>query len=153
MMERVLYEHHQIGYPTIVGLGIGLVAVFLAFALGPKTPETATALPVVFWVIVVCGALFSTMTVRVTDTAMQWWFGIKAIGRRVDLSDIASADVIRTSIFEGWGIHLTWHGWVWNVAGFNAVQIRLRSGTRYAIGTPEPQALVAALDRARNASS
>lgn len=89
------------------------------------------------------------LTVRVTDRAVAWWFGFPVIGRRVALGDIASAVAIKTNLFEGWGIHLTWHGWLWNVSGFNAVQITLRSGTRFAVGTAEPQAVIDAVARAR----
>jgi hypothetical protein len=79
---------------------------------------------------------------------MMWFFGVSGIGRRVPISEIVSIRPIKTNILEGWGIHLTWHGWVWNVSGFNAVQIVLRSGTRFAVGTPEPQAVIDAVQSA-----
>ena len=46
---------------------------------------------------------------------------------------------------EGWGIHLSRFGWLYNVSGFDAVAITLVSGKRFALGTDEPQALLAAL--------
>ena len=152
MNERIFYERRQIGYVT-------LVALFVAFALVGVAmwracpPAAAASVRAIFLLLIIVGTLFSTMTVRVTESALERWFGIKAIGRRVPLREIESLEAIRTTIWEGWGIHLTWHGWVWNVSGFNAVQVRLRSGTRYAVGTPEPNAVIAAIETARSARS
>ena len=143
----IIYEHRQFGWLTIFVV-VGVI-IFLRFIV----PAVVNA-PVPFGInglllaIAVIGALFSSLTVRVTEKSMAWWFGLPAIGRRVDLQHIASVRAIRTNVFEGWGIHLTWHGWVWNVAGFNAVQITLTSGTRFAVGTPEPDKLIAAIERA-----
>jgi hypothetical protein len=149
MNERTIYQHRQIGWITVIGVlgGIVLVCALLAWSAQSFSEIGAATIIVVLLAALV---IFSTLTVRVTDRAVSWWFGIPAVGRRAALGDIESIVAIRTSIFEGWGIHLTLrHGWLWNVSGFNAVQITLRSGTRFAVGTPEPQAVIDAVARAR----
>jgi hypothetical protein len=148
MNERLVYEHRQIGWITAIGI---LGSIVLVCSLLAWSAQSLSEISAAIVVVVLLGALvtFSSLTVRVSDRALAWWFGIPAIGRRVALGDIESVVAIKTSIFEGWGIHLTWHGWVWNVSGFNAVQITLRSGTRFAVGTPEPQAVIDAVARAR----
>jgi len=40
--------------------------------------------------------------------------------------------------------------WVYNVSGLEAVEVTLRSGKRFRIGTDEPEALLTALQRARS---
>ena len=150
MNERVRYEHRQIGWLTLVAIFAILALISAAFAGSERTDADRTAYNVVVSVVAIIAALFSSLTVRVTDTYVAWWFGLPLIGRRVRLDEIASAVPTKTSLLEGWGIHLTyWHGWVWNVSGFNAVEITLQSGTRFAVGTPEPKAVVDAIDAAR----
>jgi hypothetical protein len=145
--ERVLYEHRQVGWITVIALFA--IAVLICVAAAISAPSERTLSYSLVPIVLVVAALFSTLTVRVTDKRMMWYFGVTGIGRSVALTEIASIRAIKTSILEGWGIHLTWHGWVWNVSGFNAVQIILRSGTRFAVGTPNPQAVIDAVQSAR----
>ena len=150
MNERVLYEHRQVGWVTVVALfAIGVLICIAAAISAPSERSLSFSLVPILLVV---AALFSTLTVRVTERHLMWFFGAPGIGRRIALGEITSIRAIETSIFEGWGIHLTWHGWVWNVSGFNAVQIVLRSGTRFAVGTPEPQAVIDAVQSARGGS-
>ena len=150
MNEKIVYEHRQIGWVTIVGIFGSIVAVSIALAIFTQNADQRRVFDFMVVVIAVIGAIFSSLTVRVTDRSMAWWFGLPLIGRRILLSEIASVEPTRTNVAEGWGIHLTWwHGWVWNVSGFNAVEIKLRSGTRFAVGTPEPKAVIAAIESAR----
>jgi len=146
MNERVLYEHRQVGWLTVIVLFA--IAVLICIAGAVSAPSERTISYSLVPILLVVAALFSTLTVRVTERHMMWFFGLPGIGRTVPLNQIASIRAIKTNILEGWGIHLTWHGWVWNVAGFNAVQIVLRSGTRFAVGTPEPQAVIDAVQSA-----
>jgi hypothetical protein len=146
MKERVLYEHRQVGWITVIALFA--IAVLICVAAAISAPSERTLSYSLVPIVLVVAALFSTLTVRVTDKRVMWYFGVSGIGRSVALTEITSIRAIKTSILEGWGIHLTWHGWVWNVSGFNAVQIILRSGTRFAVGTPDPQAVIDAVQSA-----
>ena len=148
MSDTVRYEHRQVAWPILIGM-IGTAALIGAAGIvNARLLDAPVTLLVSFLLLI--GILMSSMTVRVTDSEVSWWFGrTHTLGKTVALADIASVEAIRTSLFEGWGIHLTWHGWLWNVSGFNAVQIKLGSGTRYAVGTPEPQALLKAIRKAQ----
>ncbi|MBS1223341.1 MAG: hypothetical protein H6R24_19, partial [Proteobacteria bacterium] len=61
---------------------------------------------------------------------------------------------VRNSWLYGWGIHRTPHGWLYNVSGWEAVEITLASGKRLRLGTDEPgqltQVLRAAATRQRD---
>ncbi|NJN84219.1 MAG: hypothetical protein HC802_19360, partial [Caldilineaceae bacterium] len=67
------------------------------------------------------------------------------IRKQVLLTDIRAVAVTETKLIEGWGIHLTARGWLYNVSGWQAVAISLRSGRRLMLGTDEPERLVSAL--------
>lgn len=128
-----------------------VIAIAVAAVLGvvKLNGEASPWAGILFFALLIM-SLFSSMTVRVTTAELVWWMGsMRGFGKTIPIDQIASAEAIRTSLFEGWGIHLTWHGWLWNVSGFNAVEIKLKSGAHYAVGTPDPKALTAAIKRAR----
>lgn len=50
-------------------------------------------------------------------------------------------------LYYGWGIHLTPHGWLYNVSGSDAVEIRMKTGKKYRIGTDVPEELERAISR------
>ena len=150
MSETIVYGHRQIGWAMIAGMLVAIAVVAVVFALVERYGDVRLDFNIVIVVLAVIAAMFSSLTTRITDRAMAWWFGLPMIGRRIPLSEIESISATRTNLMEGWGIHLTiWHGWVWNVSGFNAVHVTLRSGTKFAVGTPEPHAVVAAVERVR----
>jgi hypothetical protein len=60
-------------------------------------------------------------------------------------------EVTRTRVIEGRGIHLTSRGWLYNVSGFQAVEIHLKRGKRFLLGSDEPEKLVMALGERTNA--
>ncbi len=50
-----------------------------------------------------------------------------------------------TTFLQGWGIHYTSRGWLYNVSGFRAVAVKLKSGKQFLLGTDEPAQLRAAI--------
>jgi len=84
---------------------------------------------------------FSSLTIAVRDGQLSWWFGPGIVKKTVPLSTITSAEPTTTSIFNGWGIHLTGRGWLYNVAGRQAVLITQQDGKRFLLGTDEPDTL------------
>ncbi|HYE32557.1 MAG TPA: hypothetical protein VEH27_14095 [Methylomirabilota bacterium] len=105
----------------------------------------------VWYVWVVTGALllvawlFGSMTIHLTATELRWWFGPGILRTKIALEDIASARAVQTNVLEGWGIHYTRFGWLYNVSGFDAVTDR--TGKRFALGTNQPNELLRALER------
>ncbi len=89
--------------------------------------------------------LFSSLTVEVADGRLCWRFGPGWLRKQVPLGEIAAARTVKTTWTEGWGIHYTRFGWLYNIAGFEAVAVELRSGKRFALGTDEPERLLSAL--------
>jgi hypothetical protein len=72
---------------------------------------------------------------------------IAGVAGWVAVADIRRAAAIRTSPLWGWGLRLTPRGWLWNVSGLDAVEFEMTNGSRFAVGTDEPRALIAALQR------
>ena len=99
-------------------------------------------------VIAVALVLFSSLTVVIWEEEMEARFGPGPIRKRFKLNEIESCQVVKNHWYYGWGIRLTPYGWLYNVSGFYAVEIMLRTGKKYRIGTNAPQELEEAIRRA-----
>jgi hypothetical protein len=111
---------------------------------GAPTGARITLLAVVF-ILLASAFTFSSFTVAVGDGRLAWWFGPRLFRKEVPLAAVMAAEPTTTSIVNGWGIHLTTRGWLYNVAGRQAVLVSLRGGKRFLLGTDEPARLVEAL--------
>jgi hypothetical protein len=72
-------------------------------------------------------------------------YGVGLIRKTIRLEDVRSCREVRNPWYVGWGIRLAPSGVIWNVSGFDAVELALASGKRFRIGTDEPAALAAAI--------
>ena len=142
------YYHRQIG--TVVVIGLTTSIAFLVSMLTLKG-DTALIVPLAS-ALVLIGVLFFSLTIQIDKGELKFWFGVGLIRKRIALTKIASCKVTTSSILYGWGIHLTLRGWLYNVSGFNAVEINLKDGKRFLLGSDEPHELCAALEKEINSS-
>jgi len=86
-------------------------------------------------------ASFGTLQVIVDEKYLRIKFGYGIYQKKFSLNDITSAKTVKNHWYYGWGIR----GWLWpkmciyNVSGFEAVEIILKNGKIYRIGTDEPK--------------
>lgn len=138
------YQHTQTGWLTIWTLGTGTVlTVGAALHLGSEHLAWIPAL--VGMVLAVAFLLFYSLTVRLSKDRVEIAFGIGLIRQSFALDDIESVEPVRNHWYYGWGIRYTPHGWLYNVSGFDAVELRLTTGKTYRIGTDEPERLCSAI--------
>ncbi|HEX7518391.1 MAG TPA: hypothetical protein VF345_14010 [Chthoniobacterales bacterium] len=138
------YQHTQFGWAIVLGLGAGGLAMVLAAAFRPSSVSYLLTGGIVLLV----GALFSTLTIVIEEGALRASFGPGLIRKKVRLADVASVRPIPVRWWYGWGIRLTPHGWLYNVSGWKAVEITLRDGRRFCLGTDEPENLLKAIQEA-----
>jgi len=141
----IRYEHTQRGTVILAALLIGAA---ICAALATLAPAPPFVVPMVFGVFVVCAYMFSSLTIQITGRTLCWYFGPGLFRKKILLSDIRGAEVARTRLIHGWGIHRTTRGWLYNVSGFDAVAVRLDAGQEILLGTDEPERLRAAILRA-----
>jgi hypothetical protein len=91
---------------------------------------------------------FYKLAVTIGNETLGWSFGVGIIRKKVPIAQIAECEPIRIRWWYGWGIHLTPHGWLYNIAGWDAVAITLRNGRKFLLGTDDPQGLAAAIQAA-----
>ncbi len=138
------YQHTQPGYLVIVIILAMLILIGVIIVLGGFS---WIALAVIIIVVLVL-LEFSSLTVTITEDMVEARFGPGPIRKRIRLSYIESSRTVRNHWYYGWGIRLTPHGVLYNVSGFDAVEIKLRSGKAIRIGTDVPQELNDAITRA-----
>jgi len=144
-VSALRYHHTQFGTVVVGSLaatavvlaGLGLVQGDRVFTLGGPILMGAAAL------------LFHSLTVEIDATHLRFRFGVGLIRKRIPLAEIVDAAPVRNSWLHGWGIHWTPRGWLYNVSGWEAVEITLRSGKRFRLGTDEPQKLARAIQAAK----
>jgi hypothetical protein len=141
-----LYEHKQTGARLMVAVLLGAAAATAAVAGQRRTPWVAVLASLL---MVASAFMFTTLTVTVDRRALTFWFGPGVFRKRYDLADIAEATAVRNPWWYGWGIHRTPRGWLYNVAGPHAVELRLVDGRTLRVGTDEPKRLVDAIRRAK----
>ena len=141
-----VYRHTQVGTEVLVLVGI---AVILSATLFGTIGTHPIAIAVVI-LLVLCLAMFGSLTVVVTEQLLRVRFGPGPIGRTFPASAIQRATIVRNPWYYGWGIRFTPRGWLFNVSGFSAIELQMKSGKIYRIGTDEPDSLAKALDEALN---
>jgi hypothetical protein len=140
---RPFYSHTQTGQTlrwTIIPPALGLLAAGYVVGEGLLFLPIALGLGAVGWV-------FSTLTVEVSTTELTWFFGPGFWRKNIARDEIVSAVPVRNKWWWGWGVRLTPRGWLYNVAGLEAVEIALRSGKVLRIGSDKAPALADALLR------
>jgi hypothetical protein len=133
------FRRKQIGRASL-SIAIFLIiwtAVFLS-----HSPLAALATMILTALI---GFTFSSMTVEIDAREVRWWFAPRIIRGRIDRKDVVSAQPVSSGWWRGWGIRYVQGGWLFNVSGLQAVELRLRNGRRVLIGTDRPKEMVRAL--------
>jgi hypothetical protein len=131
------------GGVMIVGLTIGIILSLIPFGdVGIFHPVRL----VVLLMLLVALSLFRSLTVEINNGLLLCRFGSGIIRKSISLFDIEEFRTVRNPWYVGWGIRwIPGQYWLWNVSGYQAVEVVLKSGIRFRIGTDEPAALVQAI--------
>lgn len=138
------YRHRQIGYLTVVLV----IALCILIALIMYIEGLNWVALAVLAILAVSLVFFSSLTVVIDQDTLEIRFGAGIVRKRFRLSDIESCGRVRNPWYYGWGIRSIPHGWLFSVSGLDAVEIVMKTGKTYRIGTDEPEALEAAIRRA-----
>ena len=135
------YRHTQVS--QLLRWGGFLPAIGLVIA-GRFMQEPTALLPIVA-VIGGAGWVFSSLTIEVTETELTWFFSSGVWRESIKRDEIVSAIPARNKWWWGWGVRRTPRGWLYNVAGLDAVEIALRDGRTLRLGVDQATALIKAL--------
>jgi len=140
------YKHTQIGYLIIFVL---LAMILLFGSILTRADFNPIILPIMVFILFLLVS-FVTLQVIIDENYLRIKFGYGIFRKRFLLDDIISAKTVRNHWYYGWGIRL----WLWprmlifNVSGFDAVEIKMKNNKTYRIGTDEPKNLESAIIQA-----
>ena len=146
-MER--YKHTQIGYLLLILYSVPVLLIIYLNIMADFHPLAVVLLIFLLTVL----ATFSRLTVTVDDQMIKIQFGLSIIRKSFPLREIETYRVVKNPWYYGWGIRFTPRGWLFNVSGFSAIELEMKRGKRYRIGTDDPDNLAKTLDETLHTES
>lgn len=130
------YRHTQVGWVILISMAAALALIVATLAIGaPAAGGIAGA------VVGISMLVFGWLSVEVDGEELRARFGVGLVTKRIPLSDVRTFSMVRNPWYWGWGIRIYPGGWLYNVSGFDAVELVLKDGRRYRIGTDDPAGL------------
>ena len=140
----------------VVTLAVLVLFAWLQITARAEPPSynsgTNFAISAIMVLILFILASFATLTASIDENYLRIKFGYGIFARKFPLNQIASAQSVKNHWYFGWGIRIWFwpYMWIYNVSGFDAVEIIMKSGKIYRIGTDTPNELETAVKRAIN---
>ena len=152
-----IYKHTQIGYLMLLitlAMLVLFVWLYMTALAEPASVDSGPNLAVtaVMAVILFILASFATLTVSIDKNYFRLKFGYGIFSKTFPLKEIISARAVKNRWYYGWGIKVWFwpYMWIYNVSGFDAVEIILRNGKIYRVGTDTARGLELAIKQAIN---
>jgi len=143
------YQHTQHGriHYLLAPFGAGAI-VGSVLLLDRGEPYPAVAVGLVGLLMLVAALSFARLSVREEGDRLAVRFGPIGLARTsVRYGAIRSFRRGRSSLVDGLGIHwLPGRGWIWNLSGFDCVELEVEGRGRLRIGTDDPDGLVRHLE-------
>lgn len=141
------YKHTQTGYLILsVLIAVVLFYMWLYGVIEQNDASNDFATAVMFFIIFILASV-STLRVSIDDSHLRVKFGYGLFKKKFALSEITSAKAVKNHWYYGWGIRVWFwpYMWIYNISGFDAVEIKTKSGRIYRTGTDEPGKLEEAI--------
>ena len=135
------YKHTQTGWLTLMVCGALLPFFVITAVITPDAPVHTFMLFVTTPILAVVMILFGSLTVTVDDAVITLCFGPGLIRKRIKLDTVAGCKPVKNQWWWGWGVQHIPGGWLYNVSGLDAIELKLNNGRVCRIGTDEPQEL------------
>jgi hypothetical protein len=116
---------------------LSIVKFILHYELG-KTDFT----PILTLSLILILVLFLVykLTINISNESVSFTMGIGLIRKRYPISDIKSVETVKNNWLYGWGIRIIPGGWLYNVSGSYAIELRFHSSDKVIrIGTDKPE--------------
>ena len=146
-----MYHHTQPASLIVIGLLIGLFILLLvgwvAYRDAAASPDpeavyvTIAAMGFAAFLMVIILLLFHSLTVYEDHDSIRIKFGAGILNKRIPFAEITSCETVKNPWYYGWGIRKIPGGMMWNVSGLGAVELTLKGGKKFRIGTDRPEAL------------
>lgn len=122
------YKEEQFGWAMNMWILVlpFIMLLFYLLEIGDKPmPLFILIISVVIFLIIFL--LFFKLTVAVNDKNVVISFGIGIIRKKISLRDIKEVKKVKTSWYNGWGIRKIKNGMLYNIQGFNAIELTFKN--------------------------
>ncbi len=135
------YSHTQESPLWMILFGSSIPFFVLAW-IAREQPIVVDIMIVAAVLLVLVGLAFHHLTVEDEGDRLEIRFGpLPFLETSVRYEDIQRVEIGRTTILDGWGIHWSpWHGWIWNLWGWDCVLIQRHRGV-LRVGSDDTQNL------------
>jgi hypothetical protein len=137
-----MYEKSQ--YGTIVIISV--LAFIIAMGIFQLYHLSIVVIGVMIFLAILL-SLFYKLNVKVDKKIIKISFGIGLISKKFKLYEIKSFRRVRNKWWYGFGIRVIPGGTLFNVNGLDAVELTMKNGSVYRIGTSEPKKLYSAISK------
>lgn len=141
--HKYRYNHTQTG--KLMLFVIAFVIVLFTIVLS-QTGFFLPAILIMILIIIIISS-FTNLNVKIDEKHIKLKFGYGLFQKKFPLKEIVSAKTAKNKWYYGWGIKVWFapYMWIYNVSGFDAVEIRTKNKKIYRIGTDEPKKLEQAI--------
>ncbi|MGH1488831.1 MAG: hypothetical protein ACRBK7_05460 [Acidimicrobiales bacterium] len=150
-MKNLPYDHRQSTTNLVLAVMAITSVVAILAALGDGL-ESAAGIIVFGAMMTAVVFVFSELRTTVDESNIIATFRLGWPKRTVPISALSSSQTVRNKWWYGFGVRLIPDGWMYNIWGLDAVEIRYDRGERhetFRIGTNDPEGLAAAIAAAR----
>ena len=140
---RPRYSHTQMGW-VIIGFVLAAIIIIIAVLAFHEFHWIAFIVALVLLILLL---LFASLTILGYETHLEIRFGIGLIRKRFEFKDVQSCKKVKNSPLYGYGIRIIPGGWLYNVSGLDAVELQMKEGKKYRIGTDVPDELLGFLQQ------
>lgn len=138
IMKTVTFT--QIGtFSVILFVPLFLVFTFVLIKTDPSDSADFNFYLFLSLVFLICLLTFYRLKIRIDEEMISFRLGIGFFGKKYKLSEVQSCQPVTNSWFYGIGIRFIPNGWLYNVSGLKAVELRFANKKSVVrIGTNKP---------------
>ena len=132
-------EYTQIGTFIIASFAPTLLLLIIPVFMENVPPKAEIILILVAITFLICLLIFYKLTISIDKEHISFKFGMGWIKKNYPFSEIESCVPVRNKWYYGIGIRFLGNGWLYNVSGFEAVELRFKNSKSVVrIGTNKP---------------
>jgi hypothetical protein len=149
-METKTYTQYGIFSIIILSL-FALIGIVLLIIFGFKDTFISGVLLLVTLIMLICLLIFYKLTISIDNKIVSFKLGAGFISRTYSLLDIQSCQAVKNKPLYGIGIRIIPEGWLYNVSGLGAVELRFKSKSSVVrIGTDKPDEIAGYINKLLN---
>lgn len=142
------YKRTQIGWLMLLILVPPTLWTASVGARAQWHPVAVVALAVMLAAL----AMLHALTVRVDRQEIAVRFGFLPFIKRISVAEVETVQRVRNEVRQLWGARPIEGGWLFSVSGLDAVELVMKDGAVFRIGSDRPDELLAAIEAAMSGS-